>query len=214
MDIQPTIQPIIGNYFDKAIKWLSHQVHSDMQIGKNGKMTMNFIIENIIIKLLDTYKINKNLGETVKAITVGKLTNHALNDVKRFIQAKIDVKDPFPKAVKKFISIRFSLLPLDEEKYLYITGVVEYLIAEILELTGNTTRDNKRVRITPYYIYLAISRDEELQKVLDIWVRDCQVEVDKQFKLFTLKQFNCFYKLKNIQSIVINKALGINQPIT
>ncbi|KAJ7281788.1 histone-fold-containing protein, partial [Mycena rebaudengoi] len=48
----------------------------------------------------------------------------------------------------------------------YLAGVLEYLMAELLELAGNCAIDHKKVRIIPRHIQLAIRNDPELDRLL------------------------------------------------
>ncbi|KAL8231828.1 hypothetical protein R6Q57_001606 [Mikania cordata] len=48
----------------------------------------------------------------------------------------------------------------------YLSAVLEYLAAEVLELAGNAARDNKKTRIVPRHIQLAVRNEEELSKLL------------------------------------------------
>ena len=48
----------------------------------------------------------------------------------------------------------------------FMAAVLEYLTVEVLELAGNAARDNKKTRISPRHIMLAVRNDEELNQLL------------------------------------------------
>lgn len=48
---------------------------------------------------------------------------------------------------------------------IYMSAVLEYIVAEILELAGNHTQNSKRKRVTPEDVILSIRSDEELSKL-------------------------------------------------
>lgn len=53
-----------------------------------------------------------------------------------------------------------------EGSSIYLASVLEYLVAEVLELAGNAARDNKKQRIIPRHIQLAVRNDDELNEIL------------------------------------------------
>ncbi|KFQ08140.1 Histone H2AX, partial [Leptosomus discolor] len=48
---------------------------------------------------------------------------------------------------------------------IYLAAVLEYLNVEILELAGNAARENKKARILPRHIQLAVRNDDELNRL-------------------------------------------------
>ncbi|KAG4072820.1 hypothetical protein HA402_001609 [Bradysia odoriphaga] len=48
----------------------------------------------------------------------------------------------------------------------YLAGVCEYLVAEVMEMAGNEASGNNRKRINPRHITLAVKNDAELSELL------------------------------------------------
>ena len=47
----------------------------------------------------------------------------------------------------------------------FLAAVLEYVVAEVVELAGNAAQDNKRKTISPRHIMLAVKGDDELNQV-------------------------------------------------
>ena len=68
--------------------------------------------------------------------------------------------------VHKFLRLGKFSEHVAEGTPVYLAAVLEYLVAEILELSGNAARNIKRRRINPRCILLAVRADEELNQLL------------------------------------------------
>ncbi|KAJ4473832.1 histone-fold-containing protein [Lentinula aciculospora] len=49
---------------------------------------------------------------------------------------------------------------------IYLAAVLEYLVAELLELAGNACHDHRKRHIRPRHIQLAVRNDDEINKLL------------------------------------------------
>ncbi|RGB27765.1 histone H2A [Rhizophagus diaphanus] len=49
----------------------------------------------------------------------------------------------------------------------YLSAVIEYLAAEVLDFAGKIAHDDRKARIIPRHIQLAIRNDEELDKLFN-----------------------------------------------
>jgi histone H2A len=47
----------------------------------------------------------------------------------------------------------------------YLAAILEYLVAEILEVSVMVVKQNKKARIVPRYIFLGLKEDEEFKKL-------------------------------------------------
>ena len=61
----------------------------------------------------------------------------------------------------------------------YLTAVLEYLSAEVLELAGNAARDNKKTRVIPRHIQLAVRLDLTIARLITLNYSLLNIEMTK-----------------------------------
>ncbi|GAA5825699.1 hypothetical protein JCM11251_000341 [Rhodosporidiobolus azoricus] len=68
--------------------------------------------------------------------------------------------------VRKYLKAGHYASRIGKGSAVYLAAVLEYLVAEVLELAGNAASDNRKKRIIPRHIQLAVRNDEELNRLL------------------------------------------------
>ncbi|XP_053673807.1 histone H2A.V-like [Anopheles nili] len=100
----------------------------------------------------------------------GKTDGHGKGKVKRQSKISLTARAGLQVAVgrthsnlKKKVGRKIRVGPTAA---VYAASTLEYLIAEVLELAGNATKDFKVKRITPRHLLLAIRDDDELDELI------------------------------------------------
>lgn len=168
------------------IKKVLHQVHSDEGISSLALNTVNSMVCFCCDNLCRTTQLlmknaNKNtigvldIETAVKIYLPGEIARHAVSEGKKAVQkykTNIKNKELTSRSAKaklefsvsrteKHIRSNIQCKKMNQDTPVFLAAVLEYLVAEILELAGNLATDSNRVRIIPRDIMMVISNDEE-----------------------------------------------------
>ncbi len=152
--------------FAIRLKILLNYIHPNCQFSKVGlnlidqlcQLTFEMLTEDL--PLITPEIIKNRVIDTLS----GQLSTHAIEEGDKALKTK-GINLTFTSTpIQKLITE--THIQLDDECIWYLTGVIEYLTAEILELSGNQAINNFKVRIQPEHIKFAITHDIELNVVL------------------------------------------------
>ena len=129
---------------------------------------------------------SREIQTAVRLILPGELAKHAVSEGTKAVTkytanagkgGRKGAKKPTSRSAKAGLQFpvsrvhRFLKSGKHAKRYgagapVYLAAVLEYMAAEVLELAGSAARDNKKARVTPRHVTLAVRNDEELNKFL------------------------------------------------
>lgn len=171
-----------STYIYKVLK----QVHPELGASSKGMLVLNGMCQSLIAKLMSVANelCQKNKKQTITAHEIqtavrmclpGELAKHGVSEATKAVtkwnvataksnSAKAGLVFPVGRIFRQMKALS-TTKRISMTAAVYIAAVVEYIVAEILELAGNAARDNKKTRFNPRFVVLAIRNDEELDKL-------------------------------------------------
>lgn len=142
-------KPMITEYgvTDVEIKKVLAQVHPTNKLRQDTIEEIKGIVQKLFTKLraLPAY------DEDIQTVLPGELGKHASGEV-----ARVHIPDRARVAVFHTVDDRHT------------NTILEYIVAELLELSGNCAHDFHKVIITPEHLKKAIANDPELVQMMAI----------------------------------------------
>jgi histone H2A len=176
------------HYFETFISKVLKQVSDTSGITSNAKQQLNSFL-CILAKYISRLAIElaiygkkktvseKELTNAVKIIIPGGLLKNSVlegekainifknNNIAGSRQNKAGILFS-PSIAEKFLrNFGYSKIMISASAPVYLSAVLEYLTYEILDLSLNYCKDNKRGRITIRDIEISVRNDEELDKI-------------------------------------------------
>lgn len=167
-DALDTVNNLVNIVIEKLMNEVNNLMHSSTR-----KTVSSREIQSAVRLVFGNGELLKHaVSEGTKAVT----KYNAVTTTGGSKSAKEKSTGPVPRSAKAGIifpvtrveTLMMSLTSSERKSdgaAVYLAAVVEYVVAEILELAGNTARDDKRTRIIPRSILLAIENDIELKRL-------------------------------------------------
>jgi len=155
--------------FIKEILLINRLMHPDVQISSHSKVYLNTIVNKFLMFIITCIKEGSNLNKRFKDILGSELYNHTILNCESNSGKWTSISGYINISSKKIndICIKHNVY-LDENEIKFLSCAIEYMLSEILELSGNACRDNKKIRLSNDHINIAIRNDNELSDLFGI----------------------------------------------
>lgn len=125
---------------------------------------LNYVFNRICTQILVTKAKSNKLDKAIRILFTEELAKHAIIESSKAVRKFANTKDSgvtFPVDAIKQHMIALGV----HENALYMTAVIEYLAAEIIERSGVEAIKEGVPRITVENVYAGIKEDEELSEL-------------------------------------------------
>lgn len=179
MNFVPYIKRVLKDFHDGAIG-----------IRSDSASQLNFLTNQLIIKIGTAARelpgapktlTSRGIQAAVRMVLEGEIANHAISAGTKAVTKFLSTIDD--KGQRKSTSARAGLVfsvsrvrailkqtcdsRVSRSAPVYLAAVAEYIAAELLELSSNSARDNKHMRITARDLSLVIENDLDLTALKD-----------------------------------------------
>lgn len=153
---------------DKEITTITHIIHPELRLTPELKRYLYNIIYQFLDKIREIVKELKIPVITsdvfIKLLNIlinGELLKMSKKTIEKYENVDFtDHKLQIHKKIGKFFKAHD--VQIEEQVVHDLTSVIDYILAEYIELAGNATRSNEKSTISVFYVVIAVNNDLEL----------------------------------------------------
>lgn len=190
-----------GLHFAKSVLEVVNQVHPGLHMSRNGQYIVNDFVTRLIEGFVADAKAKSGGKGSVELTMEGVLAwakkfftapwAEEPNELYKHSKGEIEKEkeDVYDASLLEYLKAHHPEVDTSKGETGALSRLLGYFSCEIVELAGNTTRDNHLECINAMAIKQAIDNDEELDVTMRHWVFGNALTTCRIIDKYTLKQF-------------------------